>query len=375
MGGTGAADRIVNLTCSEPIREPTASGQQTHHRHHYSTRAQTTKMMNSSVFTRFALDNGSLPMRLVTCCVLLLFVTLMGTSEVDEPALRAPPRLDQADFESQTGLDASTQDTSDMIMYDTSSEIYSDTIECPSQREKLEGAVLQNPHFGGLKLSLPPSLANDGIWPYGAWPKYFWDEPENKPPKSWMIDVGANVGLTAMGGAWLGHTVVAFEPAPVNLPYLRDTLCANHFSGKVIVVPSALGAESGSTTFYQQPKYGDNSAISESAALRVGSQNIQKITVPIQTLDEWLAGHPDLDVSACVLLKIDVQGYELRVLEGATKFLQDAGKSLVIRAEHDDELIRKGLGTDDVDGVKRLLTGYGFASLGRDGDDILWRKP
>ena len=184
----------------------------------------------------------------------------------------------------------------------------------------------------------------------------------------------ANIGLTAFGPAWMGHAVVALEPGSVNLPYLRATLCLNDWSGRgvVTVVPAAVGAKSGSIQFFMQGERGDNSAVSKEAALRMGSEHLTNVTVPMVTIDDWLASHPQFDPALCALLKIDVQGYELMVLQGAARFLAVAGPGLEVRAEHDDELA--GFATGDVQAVGRLLGELGFREVGRDGGDVLWRK-
>jgi FkbM family methyltransferase len=66
-----------------------------------------------------------------------------------------------------------------------------------------------------------------------------------------FYDVGANVGFFTLIAARLvdpGGTVVAFEPLPENVAQLRRNVELNSFR-HVVVVPAAVGGESGMRSF------------------------------------------------------------------------------------------------------------------------------
>jgi FkbM family methyltransferase len=128
-----------------------------------------------------------------------------------------------------------------------------------------------------------------------------------------VVDVGAN------HGNWALETHRAFPSAefflvdgdPANKAYLEKvcgTLPRSRFS------ISLLGAEPGEERrFYQM---GTGSSI---LAERTDFDR-SVLTLPMTTLDELLSA----DESETVLLKLDVQGYELEVLRGARKLLSRA---------------------------------------------------
>ncbi len=136
-------------------------------------------------------------------------------------------------------------------------------------------------------------------------------------PGSWMFDVGANLGLMSipvLQGVSDAH-VVAFEPSPNTLPWLRRTIERSGFRDRWVLVPKAVGAESGRVSF-------SVSAIEESlydgvrATGRVGQD--RTVEVEQTTLDEVWRGLGSPDVS---MIKCDVEGGELAALQGARQCL------------------------------------------------------
>jgi FkbM family methyltransferase len=137
-------------------------------------------------------------------------------------------------------------------------------------------------------------------------------------PDSWFFDIGANLGLMSLPVLHFvkGSRVVSFEPSPNALPYLQRTCQeATGYQGRWSVVGKALAAQSGLADFYTAG--GENSAFDGLANTgREGGR--QKVTVAVSTVDaEWEA----LGKPAVTVVKMDVEGGELAVLQGATAFL------------------------------------------------------
>ena len=193
-------------------------------------------------------------------------------------------------------------------------------------------------------------------------------------PRTFFLDVGANIGVTLVGAARAGRRVLAFEPAPVNQRYLNATVCLNGFEQLVEVVPAAVGAKSGVVRFVEHPTRGDNSAMSAATAgLNIGGET-REVEVPLWSIDNYVARNPRWAAADCALMKIDVQGFELRVLEGAREFLRTAAAAnpaFTVRAEVDARLETSALGA--AGGAEKLMGELGFEVLERSGGDVLWR--
>lgn len=142
-----------------------------------------------------------------------------------------------------------------------------------------------------------------------------------------VIDIGANAGqfTRAALGAWPGAQVVAFEP----LPGAADSLAeAVDPIGRVEIHRCAVGAEDGITTFV--PHRHDLSSsvlpVAESAKALPWAEELPPESVELRRLDTVIDGRI---LARPVLLKIDVQGYELEVLRGATDTLAQVDAILV----------------------------------------------
>lgn len=131
-------------------------------------------------------------------------------------------------------------------------------------------------------------------------------------PKSYFIDVGANIGLMSIPilHSCLDCKVMSFEPSPNALPFLLRTAAESKYSDRWIIVGKAAGEESGETKFHlASPDKGAFDGINDTE--RVKSE--KEIIVTMTTIDaEWESfGKPAVSV-----IKIDVEGAELLALRG-----------------------------------------------------------
>ena len=137
-----------------------------------------------------------------------------------------------------------------------------------------------------------------------------------------FVDVGANVGTYAMVLARRvgpDGKVIAVEPHPVTHARLAFNSAASNYR-QVILVAAAAGASDGELMIETD---GDNLGASHIAS---GELSGNAIKVPSLRLQRILQ---DAGVSHFDALKIDVEGYEDRVLTG---FFRDAPQSLWPRA-------------------------------------------
>jgi FkbM family methyltransferase len=163
------------------------------------------------------------------------------------------------------------------------------------------------------------------------------------PSGATYLDVGANIGLTAIGAATARPDlhVVAFEPVPSNADFLTQNVRANS-ANNCTVVRSALSNESGYLT------------MSDSGAWSMVGQG--SLRVPMTTLDTYCAER--LPGTRIDLIKIDVEGYEPNVLAGAwqtivrwhpTIFMEFNAWNLIMQDENPVQFARTLWETFDVE--------------------------
>jgi FkbM family methyltransferase len=171
-----------------------------------------------------------------------------------------------------------------------------------------------------------------------------------------FVDVGANVGTYAM--ALARHVgargkVIAIEPHPVTHARLAFNRAASGFA-HVVLVAAAAGPSDGELMIETD---GDNLGASHivSGKLMSGKPGGNAIKVPSLRLQRILG---DAFVSHVDALKIDVEGYEDRVLTG---FFQEAPPSLWPRAVAIEHLSRSEWRVDCIAG----MVARGYAEAGK----------
>ena len=133
-------------------------------------------------------------------------------------------------------------------------------------------------------------------------------------PGMYVVDVGANIGeytLIAANALVGSGRVLAIEPNDTNLALLRHNIDLNHLTHMVQVLACAAGANEGTAAMYVPENRDDLGSIKN----RVGSPQ----SVRVVRLDDLSTA---FDLPTVDLLKIDVEGFETRVLEGALETLR-----------------------------------------------------
>lgn len=119
-----------------------------------------------------------------------------------------------------------------------------------------------------------------------------------------FVDIGANLGaFTVLAAGVARARVLAIEPAPETLPWLRDSIALNGLEDRVEVAATALSEAPGEIRM--TAGLGASNRVSE-----------EGVAVPVTTLDALLAGRTP------AVIKLDVEGHEAPVLRGAAAALR-----------------------------------------------------
>jgi FkbM family methyltransferase len=144
-----------------------------------------------------------------------------------------------------------------------------------------------------------------------------------------VVDCGANVGLFALFLAIRapGIRVHCFEPAPDTLERLRENIETNHLDAMVTTYPYALAKENARRALRQHPSTGQRSFIGTALYVRERSDAVECIDLAsaiercrLETVD---------------LLKLDIEGAEVEVLESVDPSLWKRVRRVVLEY-HDD---------------------------------------
>jgi FkbM family methyltransferase len=178
-----------------------------------------------------------------------------------------------------------------------------------------------------------------------------------------VADVGANIGFfTVLASILVGATgrVVAFEPSAENVERLRANLVYNDCKN-VTVIEKAVTDQVGEVEFFINSGNSGGHAlwdIGQWPGYTEENGTPVRVAVPATTLDaEW----EQLRLPAPKVIKIDAEGADQRVLEGASDLLAREKPRFVVAELHPFGLARMGCNQESLRGcIERL----GYSTFG-----------
>lgn len=197
-------------------------------------------------------------------------------------------------------------------------------------------AVVQLPW--GMPIKINPheaigrAIASQGLYEIGV-TETLWRLTE---PADLAIDAGANIGYTAsVLGCRVGPKgrVICFEPHPV----VFASLCENvemwkkyQGCGSFVLYQAALGAEDGHVSLHTNAEFLTNRGTAWISEKADAPPDHEIVSVPLRSLDRIIGKGETIGV-----LKMDVQGSELGVLQGMTELLSRRGvRDIIFEEEH-----------------------------------------
>lgn len=174
-------------------------------------------------------------------------------------------------------------------------------------------------------------------------------------PGAVVFDVGAHAGYYTLAASRLAGEkgrVVAFEPDPVNLGYLREHLRRNG-ADNVTIVPRPVGEQHDLVvSFVEKPGHRYESGLSRTPGLGDGAE------MRLVSLDRMVAdGLPPPDV-----VKMDIEGAESSAIAGASQLVAGLRTTWLISTHGAENVLRMvslfqkaGYAVYDVQNGRRIL--------------------
>lgn len=173
-----------------------------------------------------------------------------------------------------------------------------------------------------------------------------------------FLDIGSSFGIYTIfiGNLFTGDKdvrIMSFEPAGPSYELLIKNIERNNLSNKIIAHNFALSdGENDTAVFHYDPYWANSGPITP------GFEHVPAaFEVELKTLDSVIATVVDYDVA---IMKIDVEGAEIRVLKGAVKTL-NSGKDFYLLVE---DTVTSGLGD--------YLEGIGASPIGKFTENSWW---
>ncbi len=174
-----------------------------------------------------------------------------------------------------------------------------------------------------------------------------------------IFDVGANVGDTVLEYHKIfgnQSRIYAFEPFADSFAQLEQNTSAYP---NIFIFQKALGHQTGEA-FFNVNSFAATNSLLDSTEVGISNwgegllETQRKIKVPMQTIDDFVE---EQKIEKIDLLKLDTQGSEYLVLQGAEKSIA-AGKIKLIYMEM--IVMPTYEGQKDLDENLKLLKGYGY---------------
>lgn len=163
-------------------------------------------------------------------------------------------------------------------------------------------------------------------------------------PGDSVVEIGGHIGYLAMWIATLvgdsGNLIVC-EPGSNNLPYLRQNMKPYK---NAMIRDIAVADESGMVSFFEEELSGQNNSILLDAETFRSNQKSRGVSVETRVRTVHAARLDDIVASmssAPQLVKVDVEGAELKVLMGAQRVLTHDRPAWVIEVSRNQREIER----------------------------------
>jgi FkbM family methyltransferase len=206
----------------------------------------------------------------------------------------------------------------------------------------------------GIKIRVNPSNFVERRLAYGIFEAAVIEYViENLTDVEQFVDIGANVGFYSILFAMHSDDeseVHAFEPLSRNLLRFEQNISENNVTS-VNIHEVALSDRHGTVELQVSDKHPGESSLSANPVSSTRSRTVEVETKPFDDVTNR-GIHPEV-------MKIDVEGAEYKVLDGARGYLSSHSPDLLLEL-HPERLRQFG---DDVSDIQNLLSDVGYSDV------------
>lgn len=170
-----------------------------------------------------------------------------------------------------------------------------------------------------------------------------------------FVDIGANVGLFSLYAAKKvgpAGTVISFEPSKVTYDRLLENIQLNNFNN---VKPFKLGLSDKEAVL--ELNISENGFEAWNTFIQsADSKFSRKEEVLVKPFDKFLEEN-NIDIDKIALIKLDVEGFEINVLKGASKLLSRENAPVFMVEYTDANAVAAGHCCHE---IYKLLNEYGY---------------
>jgi len=165
-----------------------------------------------------------------------------------------------------------------------------------------------------------------------------------------FVDIGANIGNHSHYFKSFGYKGWSFEPSDKNFEKLTSNISGGAFECFNVALSNIAGID---TLVTFETALGNNYLQSTfDGAINEWGSGIDSQTIQVRTLDSFEIDNP-------TMIKIDVEGSELKVLEGAMQTLIKFSPVLAIEI-HEDQTLRNANFPYTREDIRNFLTRIGY---------------
>ena len=164
-----------------------------------------------------------------------------------------------------------------------------------------------------------------------------------------VLDCGANVGFFSRHAFLRGaDTVIGFEPSPGNAACLRRNLQPESAEGRFVQIEEGVWDRDQVLSFSTRNT-------SNPGGHHVCEDGQGDTRIPVTSIDRAVES---LGLKRVDYIKMDVEGAEVRGIQGAARVIREMHPRLCIAAEHTDDLFANALAV--IDAVKKIDDRYNY---------------